>query len=279
MSSKGVHVNQGVVVPIAVALLMAAGAAQAQESGAARRAPVVTDAAKVRSNLSIMEGVLERAVVLGADSLNRRVRALAPQDPPLLLAGEVDVRGFRLDGYGVFFDVEVPVLRQSVAWSLRALMDQGGVPLTAALSQLRAYVRTAADAQTRQSLERALQRLEMQVGAGDSHGVTPAAASSSGAVAPAPEALEWLSNPNAVYTAAVKAALVDAMLEHSQALAIGADEWLTIAARDNESRRHPGQGDDGGTITLRVKGSDLAALRAGRITVEDARRRVEIREQ
>lgn len=279
MSSKGMHVNQGVVVPVAVALLMAAGAAQAQESGAARRAPVVTDAAKVRSNLSIMEGVLERAVVLGADSLNRRIRALAPQDPPLLLAGEVDVRGFRLDGYGVFFDVEVPVLRQSVAWSLRALMDQGGVPLTVALNQLRAYVRTAADAQTRQSLERALQRLEMQVGAGDSHAVTPAAASSSGAVAPPPEALEWLSNPNAVYTAAVKAALVDAMLEHSQALAIGTDEWLTIAARDNESRRHPGQGDDGGTITLRVKGSDLAALRAGRITVEDARRRVEIREQ
>lgn len=279
MSSKGVHVSQGVVVPVAVALLMAAGAAQAQESGAARRAPVVTDAAKVRSNLSIMEGVLERAVVLGADSLNRRIRALAPQDPPLLLAGEVDVRGFRLDGYGVFFDVEVPVLRQSVAWSLRALMDQGGVPLTVALNQLRAYVRTAADAQTRQSLERALQRLEMQVGAGDSRAVTPAAASSSGAVAPPPEALEWLSNPNAVYTAAVKAALVDAMLEHSQALAIGADEWLTIAARDNESRRHPGQGDDGGTITLRVKGSDLAALRAGRITVEDARRRVEIREQ
>lgn len=265
MSSKGVHVN----LALAVALLMAAGAAQAQEPGAA----------KLRSNLSIMEGVLERAVVLGADSLNRRVRALAPQDPPLLLAGEVDVRGFRLDGYGVFFDVEVPVLRQSVAWSLRALMDQGGVPLAAALSQLRAYVRTAADAQTRQSLERALHRLEMQVGAPDSHTVTPAAASSP-AVAPLPpEAIEWLSNPNAVYTSAVKSALIDAMLEHSQALAIGPEEWLTIAARDNESRRNPGQGDDGGTITLRVKGSDLAALRAGRMTEEEARRRVEIREQ
>jgi hypothetical protein len=117
------------------------------------------------------------------------------------------------------------------------------------------------------------------VGAPDSHTVTPAAASSP-AVAPLPpEAIEWLSNPNAVYTSAVKSALIDAMLEHSQALAIGPEEWLTIAARDNESRRNPGQGDDGGTITLRVKGSDLAALRASRITVEEARRRVEIREQ
>ncbi|MGE3578107.1 MAG: hypothetical protein AB7I25_06555 [Vicinamibacterales bacterium] len=269
--------RRGVIVPAAAALLAMAAAAHAQDAGAARRAAEATEAAKVRSNLLIMEGVLERAVVLGADSLTRRVRALAPQEPPLLLAGEVDVRGFRLEGYGVFFDVEVPVLRQSVAWSLRALMDQGGVPLAVALNQLRAYVRTAADAQTRQSLERALHRLEMQVGAQDSHTVTPAA--STVAVPQPPEALAWLSNPNGAYTSAVKDALIEAMLEHSQALAVGAGEWLTIAARDNESRTRPAHVDDSGTITLRVKGSDLAAFHAGRITVEEARRRVEIREQ
>src|ERR1700757_896122 len=74
---------------------------------------------KARSNISIMEGVLQRAVVTGAENLNRRVRTVAPQDV-LLLTGGAEARGFRLDGYGVFFDVEVPVLRQSVAWSLRA---------------------------------------------------------------------------------------------------------------------------------------------------------------
>jgi pyruvate/2-oxoglutarate dehydrogenase complex dihydrolipoamide acyltransferase (E2) component len=279
-SAGGANVKKGVIVRAAVVLLAMAGAAQAQEPAAVRRAAAATQAAKIRSNLLIMEGVLERAVVLGAESLNRRVRALAPQDPPLLLAGEVDARGFRLDGYGVFFDVEVPVLRQSVAWSLRSLMDQGGVPLAVALNQLRAYVRAATDAQTRQSLERALHRLEMQVGAPDSHAVTQASAPSAPApAAAAPEALEWLSNPNDAYTSAVKAALIDGMLEHSQALAIGPGEWLTVAARDNESRTRSVQSDDGATITLRVKGSDLAALHAGRITPEEARRRVEIREQ
>ena len=95
----------------------------AQADGAAS----AREAMKSRSNLSIMEGVLERAVILGANNLNQRVRAVTPQDV-LLLTGEARVRGFRLHGYGLFFDVEVPVLRQSVAWSLQALLDQGGLP-------------------------------------------------------------------------------------------------------------------------------------------------------
>lgn len=264
------------LLPLVAALFTGAVSAAAQDAGATRRPVSANEAAKARSNLSIMEGVLERAVVLGAESLNRRVRAISPQEAPLLLAGDAEVRGFRLDGYGVFFDVEVPVLRQSVAWSLRALMDQTGVPLNVALNQLRAYVRTATDAQTRQSLERALRRLEMQLGAPEP-GVTPAAAASS--TPPPPEAIEWLRNPNGAYTSAVKAAIVDAMLEHSQALGIGPDEWLTVAARDNESRTQPIPGDDSSTITFRVRGSDLAAFWAGRLNADDARRRVEIREQ
>ncbi len=257
--------------------LVAAGQGQASaQSPRAVRGPAPVDPLKARSNLTIMEGVLERAVVLGADSLNRRIRVLSPQDPPLLLSGDVDVRGFRLDGYGVFFDVEVPVLRQSVAWSLRALMDQGGVPLAAALEQLRAYVKSAADVRTRQSLEQALQRLELQVGSPEPSTIPAAAA---GGVRQPPEAMEWLSDPNGAYTTAVKNALMDAMLEHSQALNIAPDEWLTIAARDNEPRTRPGQGDESATITLRIKGSDLAALGAGRIAIDEARRRVEIREQ
>ena len=270
--------HRELIVPVAAALLLVtATTAWAQDAGVARRTSAANDAAKARSNLSIMEGVLERAVVFGAEGLNRRVRVLSPKDPPLLLAGSAEVRGFRLEGYGVFFDVEVPVLRQSVAWSLRALMDQGGVPLAVALNQLKAYVRSAADVQTRTSLERALHRLEMQVGAPEPGRVGPVTAAST--APPPPEATEWLSNPNGAYTTAVKSALIDAMLEHSHALAIGADEWLTVAARDNESRIHPGPGDDSGTLTLRVKGRDLAALRAGGITLEEARSRVEIREQ
>ena len=251
----------------------AQGAAPAGRTPAAAT-PAANEMARARSNLSIMEGVLQRAVVLGADNLNRRVRAISPQDPPLLLAGEAEVRGFRLEGHGVFFDVEVPVLRQSVAWSLRALMDQSGVPLATALDQLRGAVRSVADTRMRQSLETALQRVELQVGAPD----TPGAAPHRGTTPP-PAALDWLNDPGGAYTAEVRHELVDAMLEHSQALGLGADEWLIVAARDNERRDLLSQGDQTATITLRVKGSDLAALRAGRITFEAARRLVQVREQ
>ena len=261
------------------AAAVGSGPAWAQGASPAGRAPAsgtpaANEMARARSNLSIMEGVLQRAVVLGADSLNRRVRAISPQDPPLLLAGEAEVRGFRLEGYGVFFDVEVPVLRQSVAWSLRALMDQSGVPLATALDQLRAAVRSVADTRMRQSLETALQRVELQVGGPD----TPGAGARRGTTPP-PAALDWLNDPGGAYTTEVRHALVDAMLEHSQALGLGADEWLIVAARDNERRDLLSQGDETATITLRVKGSDLAALRAGRITAEEAHSRVQVREQ
>ena len=41
-----------------------------------------------------------------------------------MLEGEARARGVHLDGYGVFFDVRVPMMRQSMVWSLRMMMDQ-----------------------------------------------------------------------------------------------------------------------------------------------------------
>jgi len=268
---------------LAVTAALALTTASTVFAQAAQESAADLAAMKARSNISIMEGVLERAVVLGANNLNRRVRAVAPQDV-LLLTGEASARGFRLDGYGLFFDVEVPVLRQSVAWSLRALMDQSGVPLGVALSELRVYVQSVQDPRTRQSLERALHRIELQVG-GDVNGLTVASAASPGpAPSPSPKlspaALAWLNDPNGAYTSEVKGALIDAMLEHSAALGIASGEYLTVAARDNErpSRVDSGAGDDVSSIILRIKGSDLQALLAGRMTLDEARRRVEVRE-
>lgn len=266
---------------VAAALTLAA--APAAFAQAEKESATALAAMKARSNISIMEGVLERAVVLGANNLNRRVRAVAPQDV-LLLTGEASARGFRLEGYGLFFDVEVPVLRQSVAWSLRALMDQSGVPLGVALAELRTYVQSVPDVRARQSLEQALRRIELQVG-GDVNGLTATAAAAPGASpAPSPKlspaALAWLNDPNGAYTSEVKSALIDAMLEHSAALGIASGEYLTVAARDNQrpSRVDAGAGDDVSSITLRIKGSDLQSLLAGRLTIEEARRRVEVRE-
>ena len=75
-------------------------------------------------------------------------------------------------------------------------------------------------------------------------------------------------------------AIVDSMLDYGGPLQIGGDEWLTVAARDYEGQRSlaPDAPYDLVTIVMRIKGSDLQAFRAGRLTREEARKRVEQRE-
>jgi hypothetical protein len=82
------------------------------------------------------------------------------------------------------------------------------------------------------------------------------------------------------YTNAVREALIDAMIENSGPIPVGAEEWLTVAARDNVPRDPLMPGDTAGlnTLIFRIKGSDLAAFRAGRLTLEDARRHVLVQE-
>jgi hypothetical protein len=89
-----------------------------------------------------------------------------------------------------------------------------------------------------------------------------------------------VENPHAVYTREVKDALIRAMLEQGPTLALGPDEWLTVAARDDEPRDplRPGDAVDYSTWMIRVKGSDLAAIRSNTLSIEDARTRVEVSE-
>ncbi len=56
--------------------------------------------------IQLMEGVLSRAVRLGAEQVNRRMQSI---DPTMtVITGQARARGFVLEGYGIFFDVEVP---------------------------------------------------------------------------------------------------------------------------------------------------------------------------
>ena len=86
--------------------------------------------------------------------------------------------------------------------------------------------------------------------------------------------------PDEAYTKAVREALIDAMIENSGPIPVGADEWLTVAARDNVPRDPLIPGDIAGlnTLTFRLKGSDLADFRAGRLSLEGARARVDVRQ-
>ena len=218
---------------------------------------------KQRQRLSLMEGVLERAVANGADNLLRQVKNVMPDVP--MLTGAPEVRGFRLDGYGVFFDVEVPALRLPLAWTLRYQVDGNRLAVNAALAQIRAMV-----------LEQAPQdraRLEVLVRQMEERNLPQVPAASN--VDP-----EVVRDPNEAYTRAVKEALVDAMLESSGPLNLGAEEWLTVAARDNVPNDPlvPGDSTDLKAVIFKVKGSDLAAFRSGQITIEQARSRVKAEE-
>jgi hypothetical protein len=247
------------------------------------------DQVKSRQKISMMESVLESAVANGADSLMRAVRVVMPPDA-LMLTGAPSARGFRLDGYGVFFDVEVPTIRPTMAWTLRQMVDQNGLGAAAAVNQLKAYIATVQDPRQRATLDRALRRLELQVGP---VGPVPQDASASGRtvgastvttqttvapVAAPPVDPQVIEDPNAAYTREVSTAIVDAMIENSGPLPIAENEWLTVAARDNirPDRLVPGDTSNISSIVFRIKGVDLAAFRAGRMALEEARKHVEI---
>src|SRR5262245_2771966 len=95
------------------------------------------DLSDLRHHIYVMEGALARAVNFGASRLTREVRTVMPD--VFVLAGEAQARGVYLDGYGVFFDVEVPMLRQSMMWSLRTMMDQDDQATQAAVNDLRNF--------------------------------------------------------------------------------------------------------------------------------------------
>jgi hypothetical protein len=237
---------------------------------------------RARQRIAMMEGTLESAVKIGAENLLRQVRSAVP-DPPML-AGYPEVHGFRLDGYGIFFDVGVPMLRLPVTWPLRTLITSDNRDLESVAAELKQLI-AQMDARYQPQFAQAVRRLELRAQAQNPISLRAPGAGTVAAnqVAVAPQVnvdARVLDNPAEGYTREVKAALIDAMIENSGPLALGPEEWLTVAARDNVPRDplSPGDTADFSTIIFRVKGSDLATFRGGRMTLEEARQKVEVRE-
>ena len=268
------------------AVIMNAGAASAQT----RQSVADQKQKQARYEIAQMERVLEGAVEHGVANIRDRLQALGPTE--LLISDNARARGFRLDGYGVFFDVVVPSLDTTVLWSIRTL-DQNLLGLQSALRELETHVKQSGDV----SLEQALRRIELQVdpllvarSATSAAGGTSATPVGSGArnvngsvaaaTADVPQqaADPILANPNEVYRAEVTRALMEALLDHSSSLGIGPAEWLTIAARRNDERPRLAPADtDAQTFFIRLRGSDLAAFLARQITREEALQRIEVR--
>ncbi len=256
------------------------GAQAPEEAAPGARAQQV----QARFQIAAMEGVLERAVQLGAQNVRVKVQQVAPE--LLFINGAARARGFWLDGYGVFFDVDVPAMRRSLAWGLRVL-DQSGRGVDAALTVLKQRIAAVSDESKRRELEVSVQTLERRIGPGAGSPLVNASAASG--VAPAsdtapepklsPEVESVLEDPGLAYTNAVKAALVDAIIEYSAPFQLTPTDWLTVAARDQDGTRlQPGDPYDVSTMLIRVRGADVAAYRAGQITKEEMRKRVEVKE-
>jgi hypothetical protein len=95
---------------------------------------------------------------------------------------------------------------------------------------------------------------------------------------PPPDSV-WAKDPDRAYTEAVTRALVDAMIDYSTPMNIPAEQWLTVAARDDEGRDSLAPQDpleEVVTWIYRIKGSDLQQYRAGKIDRDEVRKRVQM---
>ena len=87
-----------------------------------------------------------------------------------------------------------------------------------------------------------------------------------------------MQDPSVAYEDEVKQALVDAMLDYAGPLAQASDEWVTVAARDAGYVAFPDAVTDMVTVTLSVRVADLIEFRAQRLTRDEARVRVIVKE-
>jgi hypothetical protein len=240
-----------------------------------------------RYQITTMEGVLEGAVEHGAKVTRDRLQAIMPPaDGAWLLSDDARVRGYRLDGYGLFFDVAVPMLEGSLTWSFRTL-DQNDLGLESALTALRSLVEKTGDT----NFEQALKRIELQVApmslnaalpdqprpASGARNLVGAAAAAPPDVAPA-SADPILDDPVEAFRAEVRDALMNAMLDHGAALRLSANDLLTVAARGSDDRTMLGPlNAEAQTTMISVRGSDLTAYLSGQISREEVRQRMTVR--
>jgi hypothetical protein len=259
---------------------------------AAQPSPQLTSAQREqRYQITTMEKVFEGAVEHGARVTRDRMQSVGAAD--MLLSDNARVRGYRLEGYGLFFDVAVPMLEGSLTWSIRTL-DQNDLGLASALNALRSLVEKTGEA----SFEQALKRVELQVAPvsldptfpGDTapqrrevagaRNLAGSAAVAETAVAPAvpPPSDPILADPAEAFRAEIRDALMNAMLDHGAALRLAPGDLLTVAARGSDDRSMFGPlNDDAQTIMITVGGADLAAYLSGQIGRDEARKRMTIR--
>lgn len=195
--------------------------------------------------INLFEGTLERAVTNAARHVAKDVQSRTSNAN--FFSGEARAKGFILDGYGVFVYVEIPALDLTMSIMIDQLdKQQRAEP---------GPVSNNPDAKAEPKTEPKVRMPTTSI-----------------------EALQGVMDTGEKYRNEVKLALMDAMLDFSKNLQLKPDEWLSVAARGSEGALTPGEIFQLNTVVLRVKGSDLADYLAGRLTQEEARAKVELRQ-
>jgi hypothetical protein len=154
----------GLIVALAVLIVPLALPAHAQTPATDPTLPAAVrqiDRTELRRQIYVMEGALTRAVSFGAQQLNREIRSVMPE--MMAVSGEPQARGVYLDGYGVFFDVGVPILHQSMVWTFRQMLGQDVKGVAEALAVLKQNAKETTGAR-RTAIENAIARIELQIG-------------------------------------------------------------------------------------------------------------------
>ncbi len=219
----------------------------------AAQTPVAPGADQVRRHeqINLFEGALERAVTNAARRVAKDVQSR--NSSANLMTSDAHAKGFILDGYGVFVYVEVPALDLTLSLFLDQLERDAPAP-------------QRADADPKPVSDRAPDEKVDKV---EPSPVIPKIAR---------ENLKSVMDTGEKYHTEVKLQLADTMLDFSKNLELKADEWLSVAARGSDGSSTPGDLIQRPTVVLRIKGSDLADYLAGRLTKDEARTKVEVRQ-
>lgn len=216
----------GVVRGLTAGLVLSAAASIGAQSPVRSAADATSTQLQARQQISAFESALEYAVRQGTQMLDQRLQASSAANM-VMLSGLTRARGFRLDDYGVVFDVEFPSMRRSMVWSIQEL--------------------------ERQNAGRAVRASE----------TTPP-----------------VIRPREIYQTEIATALANAILDYPGSVGVAAAEWLTVAARESMVDRRLVAGDPSDTaitVILRIKGSDLQALRDRTLTREEGLKRIDVK--
>jgi len=156
-----------------------------------------------------------------------------------VVSGAPRAHGYAIDGHGWFFDVEVPLLR----WNTIDL-----------------YV----------DLQRPMTDMPQRPVSGSRTPVTP--------VTPVVAEISDTSQLRDEYRKAIRDGLMDAILDFGQ-VPLKPNEWLSVGVRAADSPIPSMDSNDTVTLVMQITGEDLALFRQTKITRDEAKARIKIKEE